>query len=35
MIYFITDLHNIKIGYTKNSVKKRLKQLQTSCSEQL
>ena len=35
MIYFITDKQNIKIGYTKNSVKKRLKQLQTSCPEQL
>lgn len=35
MIYFITDKQNIKIGYTKNSVEKRLKQLQTSCPEQL
>lgn len=30
MIYFITDSNYIKIGYTKNDVKKRLKQLQTS-----
>ena len=30
MIYFITDGNCIKIGYTKNDVRKRLKQLQTS-----
>ena len=30
MVYFITDSNYIKIGYTKNDVKKRLKQLQTS-----
>lgn len=35
MIYFITDRNNIKIGYTKGKIEKRLKQLQTSCSEQL
>lgn len=30
MVYFITDSNHIKIGYTKNDVRKRLKQLQTS-----
>lgn len=35
MIYFITDTINIKIGYTKNSIEKRLKQLQTSNSNNL
>lgn len=30
MVYFITDNRYIKIGYTKNNVNKRLKQLQTS-----
>lgn len=35
MIYFITDTKNIKIGYTKNSIQKRLKQLQTSCADKL
>ena len=35
MIYFITDTINIKIGYTKNSIEKRLQQLQTSCSNKL
>jgi hypothetical protein len=35
MIYFITDTINIKIGYTKNSIEKRLKQLQTSNSNTL
>lgn len=35
MIYFITDTQNIKIGYTKNSIEKRLQQLQTSCSNKL
>lgn len=35
MIYFITDTKNIKIGYTKNSINKRLKQLQTSCANKL
>lgn len=35
MIYFITDMINIKIGYTKNDVYKRLQQLQTGCSNKL
>lgn len=35
MIYFITDRNNIKIGYTKGKIEKRLQQLQTSCSEKL
>ena len=35
MIYFITDMTNIKIGYTKNDVYKRLKQLQTGCANNL
>ena len=35
MIYFITDTKNIKIGYTKGPIKKRIQQLQTSCSETL
>lgn len=35
MIYFITDTKNIKIGYTNNSIEKRLKQLQTSCASKL
>lgn len=35
MIYFITDTKNVKIGYTKKSIKKRLKQLQTSCADKL
>lgn len=35
MIYFITDTKNIKIGYTKGKIEKRLKQLQTSCSDNL
>lgn len=35
MIYFITDTKNIKIGYTKNPIEKRLKQLQTSCADRL
>lgn len=35
MVYFITDGDFIKIGYTKNNVKKRLKQLQTSSPNKL
>lgn len=35
MIYFITDITYIKIGYTKNNVQKRLKQLQTSNAKKL
>lgn len=35
MIYFITDITYIKIGYTKNDIKKRLKQLQTSNAKKL
>lgn len=35
MVYFITDGNYIKIGYTKNNVKKRLKQLQTSSPNKL
>lgn len=35
MIYFITNGNFIKIGYTKNDVKKRLKQLQTSSPDTL
>ena len=35
MIYFITDGTYIKIGYTKNSIQKRLKQLQTSNAKKL
>lgn len=34
-IYFITDGQNIKIGYTKNSVEKRLKQLNTGNESKL
>ena len=35
MIYFITDTRNIKIGYTKGKIEKRLQQLQTSCADNL
>ena len=35
MIYFITDVTYIKIGYTKNDIQKRLKQLQTSNAKKL
>ena len=35
MVYFITDGQYIKIGYTKNDAKKRLKQLQTSSPKKL
>lgn len=35
MVYFITDGQYIKIGYTKNDAKKRLKQLQTSSPNRL
>ena len=35
MVYFITDGNYIKIGYTKNNSKKRLKQLQTSNANRL
>ena len=35
MVYFITDGSYIKIGYTKNNSKKRLKQLQTSNASEL
>ena len=35
MVYFITDGNYIKIGYTKNDVQKRLKQLQTSSPKRL
>lgn len=34
-IYFIATKNKIKIGYTKNSVEKRLKQLQTGNDENL
>ena len=34
-VYFITNGENIKIGYTKNSVQKRLKQLNTGSDKQL
>ena len=34
-VYFITNGDNIKIGYTKNSVQKRLKQLNTGSDKQL
>ena len=34
-IYFIANKDKIKIGYTKNSVEKRLKQLQTGNDEYL
>ena len=34
-IYFIATKDKIKIGYTKNSVEKRLKQLQTGNDENL
>lgn len=34
-VYFFTNGVNIKIGYTKNSVKKRLKQLNTGSDMQL
>lgn len=34
-VYFITNGENIKIGYTKNSVRKRLKQLNTGSDRQL
>lgn len=34
-VYFITNGENIKIGYTKNSVQKRLKQLNTGSDRQL
>ena len=34
-IYFITNGENIKIGYTKNSVQKRLKQLNTGIAKHL
>lgn len=34
-VYFITDLFNIKIGYTKNNPNKRLKQLNTGSPNQL
>ena len=35
MVYFITDSKDIKIGYTKNDVTKRLKQLQTANTNKL
>lgn len=34
-VYFISNQYSIKIGYTKNNPKKRLKQLQTGSSERL
>lgn len=34
-IYFISDCENIKIGFTKSNVEKRLKQLQTGCVKKL
>lgn len=35
LIYFITDGKDIKIGYTKHPIKKRLKQLQTGNNSKL
>lgn len=35
MIYFITNGKSVKIGYTKNNIERRLKQLQTSCPQKL
>ena len=35
MVYFISDLKNIKIGYTKGKPENRLKQLNTGSSYQL
>ena len=34
-VYFITDCENIKIGFTKLDVEKRLNQLQTGCVKKL
>ena len=35
MVYFFTDGENIKIGYTSQNIKSRLKQLQTGSSKKI
>lgn len=34
-VYFISDMKNIKIGYTANSIEKRIKQLSTGSPDKL